>query len=267
MKKLVCVLLSFLIYNLANAQEVIFTEKLKTISEKKALVVLNGFGASKKRIQIQKEFFQNIGYDLFIPKYVNKNSLDLTIKSFSSFYYENSLDQYHEVKFLCYIIGGYVLNQHIEKNGKGNITSIIYDRSPTQERAPKVATEKFPFISKILYGKILAEFSNESITSLSNSSGLKIGVIIENKATRLMRFFKKESDNYGKYNYNAIEIEKNLDDCIHTYLDHDLMYERFDVIGAEILCFLTKGKFSKNARREKYNWDPFKKIKTNDIDL
>ena len=61
MKKLIFVLLSFLIYNLTNAQEVIFTEKLKTISEKKGLVVLNGFGASKKRIQIQKEFFQNIG--------------------------------------------------------------------------------------------------------------------------------------------------------------------------------------------------------------
>ena len=48
-----------------------------------------------------------------------------------------------------------------------------------------------------------------------------------------MRFFKKESDTYGEYNYNAIEIEKNLDDCIHTYLDHDLMYERFDVIGID----------------------------------
>ena len=70
-----------------------------------------------------------------------------------------------------------------------------------------------------------------------------IGVIVENKATRLMRLFKRASDSYGDYNYNAIEIEKNLDDFMYTYLDHDLMYRRFDVIGDEIMHFLKKGSF------------------------
>ena len=36
---------------------------------------------------------------------------------------------------MCYIIGGYVLNRYIELYGKKNIKKIIYDRSPTQERA------------------------------------------------------------------------------------------------------------------------------------
>ena len=82
-----------------------------------------------------------------------------------------------------------------------------------------------------------------------------------------MRVFKKISDRYGDYNYNAIEIERNLDDFMHTYLDHDLMYKRFDVIGQEIIHFLEKVRFSDNAKREKYNWDPFKKLKKNDINL
>ena len=116
-------------------------------------------------------------------------------------------------------------------------------------------------------GKVLADFSEININSLSNKDSLIIGVIIENKATRLMRFFKKTSDSYGDYNYNAEEIEMNLDDFIHTYLDHDLMYKRFDVIGQEIIHFLGKGIFSDNAKREKYNWDPFKKLKKNDINL
>jgi hypothetical protein len=177
------------------------------------------------------------------------------------------LDKYNEVKFLCYIIGGFVLNQHIEKNGIGKITTIIYDRSPTQERAPRAATEKLPFISRILYGKVLSDFSKRKLTTLSHTDGLTIGVIIENKATKLMRVLKKTSDRYGDYNYNAVEIEGNLDDFTHTYLDHDLMYKRFDIIGQEIVLFLRKGRFSENAKREKYDWDPFKKLKKNDINL
>ena len=267
MNKLIYTLIFCLLFNSIYAQEVIIIDTSENISDKQALVILNGFGDSKKNRKIQQEFFQEKGYDLFIPEYVEKNSIDLTVSTFSSFYDKNNLDEYKEVKFLCYIIGGHVLNQYIERNGKGKITTIIYDRSPTQERAPRVATEKLPFISRILYGKALSDFSKQKLIPLSDPNGLAVGVIIENKATKFMRFFKKTSDRYGDYNYNAIEIERNLDDFMHTYLDHDLMYKRFDVIGQEIIHFLGKGIFSDNAKREKYNWDPFKKLKKNDINL
>ena len=267
MKKVIYSLIFCLLFNSMDAQEVIVIDTLEYVSEKQALVILNGFGDSRKNRKIQQVFFQEKGYDLFIPEYVEKKSLDLTASNFSSFYKINNLNKYKEVKFLCYIIGGYVLNQYIENNGQGKITTIIYDRSPTQERAPKVATERFPFISQILYGKVLADFSEIFINPLSNKDSLRIGVIIENKATRLMRFFEKTSNNYGDYNYNAEEIEMNLDDFLHTYLDHDLMYKRFDVIGQEIFYFLKKGKFTENAKRVKYNWDPFKKLKKHDINL
>jgi hypothetical protein len=39
------------------------------------------------------------------------------------------------------------------------------------------------------------------------------------------------------------------------------MYKRFDVIGDEIIFFFKNGYFSKNAKREKYGFDPFKKIR------
>ena len=80
---------------------------------------------------------------------------------------------------------------------------------------------------------------------LSDDKGLSIGVIIENKATKLMRFYKKTG--YGEYNYNAQSIEPNLDDWFHTFLDHDQMYVRFDIIGEEILYFfLNNGFFTQN---------------------
>ena len=48
---------------------------------------------------------------------------------------------------------------------------------------------------------------------------------------------------------------------MHTKLAHDQIYNRFDIIGDEIFYFLNNGVFTKKARREKYNSDPFKKIK------
>ena len=54
-------------------------------------------------------------------------------------------------------------------------------------------------------------------------------------------------------------IERNYDDYFHTWLDHDLMYRRFDVIGEEILFFFQNGIFTKNAKKSKYDFDPFKK--------
>lgn len=267
MSRLIYILIFSTIFNYIYAQEIIIIDTAEETSEKQALIILNGFGDSKKNRMIQQEFFKSQGYDLFIPEYVKRKSIDLTISSFSYFYNKYKLDDYKEVKFLCYIIGGYVLNKHIEENGRGKITTIIYDRSPIQERAPKVVAKRIPLVVKILYGKVIFDFSRIQINSLNNANSLRIGVIVENKATKLMRLFKKTSDRYGEYNYNANEIERNLDDFMHTYLDHDLMYKRFDIIGEEIIHFLNNGQFTKNAKRMPYNWNPFLKLKHHDIHL
>ena len=86
----------------------------------------------------------------------------------------------------------------------------------------------------------------------------KKGIIIK---PFLMRVFEKTSYEYGPYSFDINKIEKNYDDYFHTWLDHDLMYKRFDVIGSEILYFYKNGTFTKQAKRNKYNWDSFKKIR------
>jgi hypothetical protein len=230
-------------------------------SEKVALVILNGFGDSKKNRKIQLDFFSNKEMDVFIPDYKQRNSLDESISSFTKFYFEFELEKYKEVNFLCYIIGGYVLNNFIESNGIKNTKRILYDRSPTQERAAKIGVDKLPLLSRIKYGRILFDFSVVSLKPLSNIDGLTIGLVIENQATKLMRFFKKASYKYGEYSFDINDIDSNYNDFFHTWLDHDLMYKRFDVVGIEILYFFQNGVFTKNAKRQQYNWDPFKKVR------
>ncbi|MBT5089949.1 MAG: hypothetical protein HOM24_02580, partial [Flavobacteriales bacterium] len=67
MKKLIYTLIFCLLFNSIYAQEVIIIDTSEYVSEKQALVILNGFGDSKKNRKIQQEFFQEKGYDLFIP--------------------------------------------------------------------------------------------------------------------------------------------------------------------------------------------------------
>ena len=261
MHKIVSFLIaSILIINL-SANDFILKDNSINKSEKTALVILNGFGDSNKNRKIQLDYFKNKGMDIYIPKYKVRNSLAKTVNKFTEFYNKNEISEYKEVYFLCYIIGGYVLNEFIQSNGNKNIKKIIYDRSPTQERAARIGVDKLPFISRFLYGKILFDFSKVKLRALSKDNNLLIGVIVENQATSLMRYFEKSSYKYGKYSFNINDINSNNDDFFHTWLDHNLMYKRFDVIGNEILYFYKNGVFTDQAKREKYNWDPFKKIR------
>ena len=262
MKKIVLALILLLItVDGLNAKDYIYINNNFPKSKKKALVILNGVGDSKKYRKIQLEYFKDNGMDVFIPDYKQRSSLDESLYKFSVFYDEHEIDSYKEVNFMCYIVGGYILNRYIEINGKKNIKKIIYDRSPIQERAAIIGVDKLPFLTKIKYGQLVFDFSKIKLNPLKDDDGLEIGVIIENQATRLMRLFEKTSYEYGLYSFDINKIEKNYDDYFHTWLDHDLMYKRFDVIGSEILYFYKNGTFTKQAKRNKYNWDPFKKIR------
>jgi hypothetical protein len=119
--------------------------------------------------------------------------------------------------------------------------------------------ERARLIAKLKFGRVLEQFSQAENTPLSDIEGVDVGLIIENKATALMRFFKKAASKYGEYNFTPETIDQNLDDYFHTVLDHDEMYVRFDMIGEEVKFFLENHKFTEKARREIYNWDPFEK--------
>tara|TARA_B110000240_G_C13493143_1_gene450544 strand:- start:1685 stop:2488 length:804 start_codon:yes stop_codon:yes gene_type:complete len=267
MYKIIIAFLIVFISNSISSKDIIVIDAQKSFSEKKALVILNGFGDSKKNRKIQKEYFCSKGYDLFILDYIEKSSLKNTQDKFNKLYDFYKLSKYKEVSFFCYIIGGYVLNEFLKVNYKNNIKTILYDRSPIQERAAKVARDKLQLISFLIYGRVLKDFSEISFSSLDEKFDVRVGLIIENKATRLMRIFEKQALSYGPLDFSPHKINNNHDDFIHTILDHDLMYRRFDVIGNEIIHFLEFGVFTEKAKRIKYKLNPFKKVKDYDIYL
>ena len=229
-------------------------------SEKEALLILPGFSDSKKNRKKQKAFFEKLGYDLYIPDYHSRTSFALIVANLEAFYETEGLGDYKKVHVFSYIIGSWAINTFIEQNGRKNIKSIIYDRSPLQERAPEIVVKEIPLIGEIRKGKVLADFSKIPYPIMDRDS-INIGIIVESKATKLMKFFKKKLSKYGPIRWDAASFQQNFDDLIYTPLNHTQMYTRFDVIGEDIIHFLEYGQFRETTRRVPYDWDFFEKWK------
>jgi hypothetical protein len=58
MKKLIYTLIFCLLFNSIDAQEVIIIDTSESVFDKQALVILNGFGDSKKIEKYSKSFFK-----------------------------------------------------------------------------------------------------------------------------------------------------------------------------------------------------------------
>ena len=248
--------LIFICFNVFSQEVVKLLNKDNSIA-KEAIVILPGFGDSKKGRKHQKEFFQNKGYDLYIPAYKDRKSLENCVTNLEHFYIEKKLDRYEKLHFLSYIVGSWTLNKFIEKTGERNIVSIVYDRSPIQERAPYIANKHLGLIVRMKgLKKIMSEMASTPYKNLKTDS-ISIGIIIESKASRLRRIFKNKTLKMGALKWDASSMNQIHKDNHYTWLNHDQMYTRFDIVGAEVLYFINHGIFSKDSRRNKYNWDPF----------
>ncbi|MFN0214684.1 MAG: hypothetical protein ACKVT2_10550 [Saprospiraceae bacterium] len=226
-------------------------------AEKEALLILPGFGDNRKRRKAQKKFFANCGYDLYIPNYKNRKSIAATVQNLFDFYHDHDLVQYKKVHVFSYILGSWVLNTYINQYGKENIASIIFDRSPLQERAPRVIRDRIPTIGKIMKGKVLIELSRMTYPPIP-MQGIKIGIVVESKATKLIKMFRKTTLGYGPIDWKNLNFNQPYDDLLYTPLNHDQLYTRFEVIGEDLLHFFKAGTFTANARRIPYDWDVFK---------
>ncbi len=222
------------------------------------MLILPGFGDSGKGRKHQKDFFGDVGYDLYIPDFTDRKSFEGTLQNINEFYYNHELDKYSKVHVFSYIMGSWVINSFINENGKKNISTIVYDWSPLQERAPKIIAEKMPLLGIMKVGKVLVDLSNLEYPPIEKQ-GISIGIIVESKATPLIRIFKKQALSYGKLNWSAASFNQVHDDLIYTRLNHDQMYILFDVIGEDILNFIKFGKFKEASQRTPYDWDIFSK--------
>jgi hypothetical protein len=231
----------------------------KPVSEKEAIVILPGLGDGRKQRKHQQDFFCKQGFDVFIPDYIDKDGFDATYHHFEDFHSHYQLGAYQKLHVFSYILGSWTINTFIKKNGIGNIHSIVYDRSPMQELAPELIVENIPLIAKILFGKLPEDLTHMPYPSI-DTSGVRIGIIVEGKATPVLRFYEKKAKQKRDFNWDEIDYQQTHHDLMYTYLNHDEMYLNLGVFGNNALHFFKHGSFGLKARRNWYGWDSFEKL-------
>jgi hypothetical protein len=242
-----------------HAKHLVHVDATSAKAQKTALLIMNGFGGSKAACKAQLGFWRDQGMDVFIPEVLLRPSLETSSEAMDAFMATHHLEDYKEVKVICYIAGAYLLHTFLVEHELPNLTSIVYDRSPTQERAPRAVIQKAPLLGKLSKGRVLEDLSTAEWPEPPAAPSLSKGLMIENRATSLMRFLEDECMAMGPLNFDWRSIDSDADDAFHIALDHDMMYLRWDLLGAAVLHFFETGNFPSELSRERLAEDPFDK--------
>ena len=228
--------------------------------EREALLILPGFGDSGKRRKIQLAYFAEKGYDVFIPSYRDRKSYAETVENLAAFIEEYDLGEYKSVHVFSYILGSWVLNDYLNAHPLPNLGRIVYDRSPLQERAPMVVAHRLKILGRIKVGRMVEEFSEIPYPPLY-AQRPEVGLIVECKATLLIRLFKRYAMSFGPLCWEESCFNQKHSDIHYTWLHHDQMYTRMDIIGPQVLHFIRDGSFCEDSQKAPFQWDYFSKLK------
>lgn len=225
-------------------------------SSKTAILILPGFGSKMHGTKKIASYFSGGEHDVFIPSYISRRSISRSVKKLDAYMARRKLGEYRELHVFSYIVGAWTLNQWILQHGRGNIRSIVYDRSPYQERAPFALVEDIPFIMRLVSGPVMEEFAGTPYPPIDPDS-LRIGLLIEAKASRLVKKHRDSALRPGPVSMDYAALGQPHHDHFYCWIDHDGLYTQFDTTGKEILHFFNHGRFSPEANRKAYTRDPF----------
>lgn len=231
-------------------------------SQRDLVIILPGLGDSREGRRHMAKFGEEIaprGFDVLVPEYIARRGVEQTVANLRHVLDQAKLDHYHKVHFFSYIIGTWSLNLVLKDKVIPNLGHIVSDRSPLQERAPAVVSRRIGLPTRIMMGRVVKDFSRTPYPPLHLPPDTHIGLLIENRATSLIRMFKNTTLAMGPLSWDPADLHQPHHDLLFTPLNHDEMYVNFDVIGPELLHFFQTGRFSDGARRTPLPGDPFRK--------
>ena len=248
-----------LAFNPVCADHWVYQDSERSPSQKTALIIMNGFGGSKSACKAQFAFWKEQGMDVFIPEVLLRPSLESSSVAMEEFIAEYGIAEYAEVRSICYIAGAFLLHTYLESHALPSLRYVIYDRSPIQERAPQAVMTAIPVLGTWMKGKVLKDLSEAVWPAPIVSPSVITGLAIENRATGLMRWLQDEAEALGPFEFDWKKIDSNASDAFHVALDHDMMYTRWDILGAPFLHFFAHGVFPEGVSRGRLTDHPFDK--------
>ena len=231
-----------------------------TILKKRALLILPGFGSRINGTGALKRYFKHAEMPVYVASYISRKSIKKSTENLEDYYQTHELSQYDELHVMAYIIGSWTLNPWIIQHGKRNIKTIIYDRSPLQERAPTILIEDLKLVNALLFGEITKDFIQTPYPSLVDTS-ISMGIFIETYATNVVRKHRETALALGPLRWDVESLQQRYDDYAYIPLNHDQMYTKPQVFGNEVFYFIEHGHFSEAFKRNAPVQNPFIKLK------
>jgi hypothetical protein len=216
-----------------------------------ALLVLPGFGYGRT----DDKAFRSIagrtareGVDLYVAPFLTRSGLGTSRAKLERFIREHRLDRYERLHVFAFIAGAWTFNPLIDRHAPANLATVIYDRSPFQERAPKIAAAKLPLLAWARYGSTLFDVARTPYPPLS-ASGVKVAIVVESMPTAFINKHDEAARQYGPFRFACDSFRQRHDDCLYLPMNHDDLYTRFAEVWPEVLAFMRTGRFSDAANR------------------
>jgi hypothetical protein len=216
-----------------------------------ALLVLPGFGYGRDGERAFRSLAPSMasdGIDLYLPTFLSRSGLEESRARLQRFVREHRLDRYERVHVFAFIAGGWTFNPLVEADVLPNLSTVVYDRSPYQERAPRIALEKLRFLTRVRYGSVVFDVARTPYTPLT-APGVRVGLVVETMPTSFIRRFATTASRYGPYQFECDAFRQRYDDCVYLAMNHDELYERFADVWPDIRAFIRTGKFTPSANR------------------
>jgi hypothetical protein len=223
-----------------------------------ALLVLTGFGygrAGEKALRSLAPAMASEGVELYIPDYITRSGLTESRAKLERFIHDNRLDRYERLHVFAFIAGAWTLNPLVERNALPNLTSVIYDRSPLQERAPRIAADNLRFLAWAKFGSTVFDLAKTPYPRLTAPS-VKVALMVESTPTSFIRRYERLAREQGPFRFECDAFLQRYDDCLYLPMNHDELYVRFAEAWPELLTFMRTGRFTSAADRTPPPGDP-----------
>lgn len=230
-----------------------------SVARHESVLVLPGLGYAHENKTDMRRFAATLageGYDVYVPDYIRRKGLDASVGSLDAFIRRTRLDRAPKLHVVAYIMGGVTFDLYLEKHALPNLRSVLYDRSPLQERAPAIVTTQLPIAGRILFGQVIFDLARTGYPTLSRSD-IPIGILVESRATPFLRKHRTQALAMSPLSFDAESFAQPHTALCYVWLHHLEMYHRFDVIEPEVLSFLREGHFTESARTAPFDRDPF----------
>ena len=229
-------------------------------AQREALLVLPGFGYSQgatRKFRALRATLAADGVDLYTPSYIERGGLLESRDALRAFLAAHDLAAYSRVHVFAFIAGAWTLNPLLDSMPLPNLATVIYDRSPMQERVPRVADERLHFLTWVRFGQPVFDVARTPYSPLS-ATGPRVGILVETRPTRLVRLYAKSALSYGPLLFACDSFGQRFDDCAYVAYSHDELYTHFGEVLPEILAFMRDGRFTARANRVAPSGNPLR---------